>query len=34
MKKAFITLAEVSEKWTGTPAGITRWFTLAMPWSG
>ena len=33
-KKAFITLAEVSEKCSGTPAGTTSWLTLATPWSG
>ena len=30
-KKAFQTLAEVSEKCSGTPAGTTSWFTLATP---
>src|SRR5262249_15227284 len=33
-KKAFITLAEVRVKWIGTPAGMTRRFTLATFWSG
>jgi hypothetical protein len=34
MKNAFITLPEVREKCSGTPAGTTSWFTLAMRWFG
>ena len=30
-KNAFMTLAEVSEKCSGTPAGTTSWLTLATP---
>ena len=30
----FITVADVSEKCTGTPAGTTSSFTLATPCSG
>ncbi len=33
-KNEFITVAEVSEKCTGTPAGTTSSLTLAIPCSG